>query len=140
MVYIKKNATNVPQRHLKTWRHVHHFCSTVRIALRRIWQKAPQYHIPMLPAQIQRQSAACVIRLRLTNFTSCCIILTYMYTVIINSLDSCVQVKGISGQNRGLVGSLINIDEGNGIVKSDADSALKIFALDNLAKYVPKQH
>ena len=32
-----------------------------------------------------------------------------------------------------------NIDEGDGIVKLDADSALKIIALDNLAKYVPKQ-
>ena len=24
-VCIKKNATNAPQWHLKTWRHVHHF-------------------------------------------------------------------------------------------------------------------
>ena len=63
-----------------------------------------------------------------------------LYITTCNSLDSCIQVKGISGQNRGLVGSLINIDEGDGIVKLDADSALKIIALDNLAKYVPKQH
>ena len=49
------------------------------------------------------------------------------------------QVKGITGPNKGLIGSLINIDEGDGIVKLDADSALKIIALDNLAKYVAKQ-
>lgn len=50
-----------------------------------------------------------------------------------------MQVKGITGPNKGLIGSLINIDEGDGIVKLDADSALKIIALDNLAKYVAKQ-
>lgn len=55
------------------------------------------------------------------------------------SLLALLQVKGITGRNRGLIGSLINIDEGDGIVKLDADSALKIIALDNLAKYVPKQ-
>ncbi|CAI8005835.1 Transcription elongation factor SPT5 [Geodia barretti] len=49
------------------------------------------------------------------------------------------KVKGITGPNKGLIGALINIDEGDGIVKLDADSALKIIALDNLAKYVPKQ-
>ena len=50
------------------------------------------------------------------------------------------QVKGIAGPNRGLIGTLINIDEGDGIVKLDADSALKIIGLDQLAKYVPRQH
>ena len=50
-----------------------------------------------------------------------------------------LQVKGITGPNKGLIGALINIDEGDGIVKLDADSALKIIALDNLAKYVPRQ-
>ena len=52
---------------------------------------------------------------------------------------SVIQVKGITGPNKGLIGALINIDEGDGIVKLDADSALKIIALDNLAKYVPRQ-
>ena len=50
-----------------------------------------------------------------------------------------MQVKGITGPNKGLIGALINIDEGDGIVKLDADSALKIIPIDNLAKYVPKQ-
>ena len=50
------------------------------------------------------------------------------------------QVMGISGPNHGLVGTLINIDEGDGIVKLDADSALKIISLNILAKYVPRQH
>ena len=49
------------------------------------------------------------------------------------------QVKGISGPNRGLIGTLINIDEGDGIVKLDVDSALKIISLDQLAKYVPRR-
>ncbi len=48
------------------------------------------------------------------------------------------QVKGITGPNRGYVGTLINIDEGDGIVKLDADSALKIISLNQLAKYVPR--
>ena len=50
------------------------------------------------------------------------------------------QVKGISGPNRGLIGTLINIDEGDGIVKLDVDSVLKIISLDQLAKYVPRRH
>lgn len=50
---------------------------------------------------------------------------------------SSVKVKGIAGSSRGMVGILINIDEGDGIVKLDADSALKIISLDQLAKYVP---
>ena len=50
-----------------------------------------------------------------------------------------VQVRGITGPNKGLIGTLINIDEGDGIVKLDADSALKIISLDSLAKYVPRQ-
>lgn len=49
------------------------------------------------------------------------------------------QVKGISGPNRGLIGTLINIDEGDGIVKLDVDSALKIIRLDQLAKYVSRR-
>ena len=49
-------------------------------------------------------------------------------------------MKGILGPNKGLIGTLINIDEGDGIVKLDADSALKIISLDSLAKYIPKQH
>ena len=49
------------------------------------------------------------------------------------------QVKGISGPNRGLIGTLINIDEGDGIVKLDVDAALKIISLDQLAKYVPRR-
>jgi hypothetical protein len=48
-------------------------------------------------------------------------------------------VKGISGPNRGLIGTLINIDEGDGIVKLDVDSALKIISLDQLAKYVSRR-
>ena len=48
------------------------------------------------------------------------------------------QVKGITGPSRGLIGTLINIDEGDGIVKLDADSALKIISLNQLARYVPK--
>ncbi|XP_064385499.1 transcription elongation factor SPT5-like isoform X2 [Halichondria panicea] len=48
------------------------------------------------------------------------------------------KVKGITGPNRGYVGTLINIDEGDGIVKLDADSALKIISLNQLAKYVPR--
>ena len=48
------------------------------------------------------------------------------------------QVKGISGSNHGMIGTLINIDEGDGIVKLDADAALKIIGLDQLAKYVPR--
>ncbi len=47
-------------------------------------------------------------------------------------------MKGISGSNRGMIGTLINIDEGDGIVKLDADAALKIIGLDQLAKYVPR--
>lgn len=47
------------------------------------------------------------------------------------------QVKGISGQNRGCIGTLINIDEGDGIVKMD-DQSLKIISLDQLAKLVPR--
>ena len=50
-----------------------------------------------------------------------------------------LQVKGISGPNRGLIGTLINIDEGDGIVKLDVDAALKIIRLDQLAKYVPRR-
>ena len=50
-----------------------------------------------------------------------------------------IQVKGITGPNRGLIGTLINIDEGDGIVKLDADAALKIISLNQLAKYVPRQ-
>ncbi len=38
------------------------------------------------------------------------------------------------------VGTLINIDEEDGIVKLDADSALKIIGLNQLAKYVPRTH
>ena len=48
------------------------------------------------------------------------------------------QVKGITGPSRGLIGTLINIDEGDGIVKLDADSALKIISLNQLARYVAK--
>ena len=48
------------------------------------------------------------------------------------------QVKGIMGPNRGLIGQLINIDEGDGIVKLDADAALKIISLNQLAKHVPR--
>jgi len=48
------------------------------------------------------------------------------------------QVKGITGPSRGLIGTLINIDEGDGIVKLDADSALKIISLNQFARYVPK--
>jgi len=48
------------------------------------------------------------------------------------------KVKGITGPSRGLIGTLINIDEGDGIVKLDADSALKIISLNQLARYVPK--
>lgn len=48
-------------------------------------------------------------------------------------------MKGITGPNRGLIGTLINIDEGDGIVKLDADAALKIISLNQLAKYVPRQ-
>ena len=50
------------------------------------------------------------------------------------------QVKGIRGPNRDLIGTLINIDEGDGIVKLDADSALKIISLDILGKYIQKQY
>lgn len=49
------------------------------------------------------------------------------------------QVKGITGSHRGLIGTLINIDEGDGIVKLDLDSALKIIGLNQLAKYVQCQ-
>ena len=52
--------------------------------------------------------------------------------------DSVLQVKGISGSSYGMVGILINIDEGDGIVKLDADAALKIISLDQLAKYVSR--
>ena len=48
------------------------------------------------------------------------------------------EVKGSTGPSRGLIGTLINIDEGDGIVKLDADSALKIISLNQLARYVPK--
>lgn len=51
-----------------------------------------------------------------------------------------IQVKGISGSSHGMIGTLINIDEGDGIVKLDADAALKIIGLDQLAKYVPCSH
>jgi len=47
-------------------------------------------------------------------------------------------VKGISGSSYGMIGVLINIDEGDGIVKLDADAALKIISLDQLAKYVAR--
>ena len=47
-------------------------------------------------------------------------------------------MKGITGSSRGMVGTLINIDEGDGIVKMDADSALKIISLEELAKFVPR--
>lgn len=47
-------------------------------------------------------------------------------------------MKGIAGTNRGMIGTLINIDEGDGIVKLDADSALKIISLNQLAKYVQR--
>ena len=34
--------------------------------------------------------------------------------------------------------TLINIDQDDGIVKMDTDSTLKIISLDKLAKYIPK--
>ena len=58
---------------------------------------------------------------------------------ILYNASSNIQVKGITGPNRGLIGTLINIDEGDGIVKLDADAALKIISLNQLAKYVPRQ-
>ena len=39
-----------------------------------------------------------------------------------------------------MVGTLINIDEGDGIVKLDLDAGLKIISLNQLAKYVPRAH
>lgn len=43
-----------------------------------------------------------------------------------------------------MVGTLINIDEGDGIVKLDvkldADAGLKIIGLNQLAKYVSRVH
>ena len=60
-------------------------------------------------------------------------------SVLSVSLTHTTQVKGISGPNRGLIGTLINIDEGDGIVKLDVDSALKIISLDQLAKYVSRR-
>ena len=45
-------------------------------------------------------------------------------------------MKGISGVNKGEVGTLINIDEGDGIVKLDSDH-LKIISLEQLGKFVP---
>lgn len=62
------------------------------------------------------------------------LITNHMYTHI----HVLSQVKGITGPSRGLIGTLINIDEGDGIVKLDADSALKIISLNQLARYVAK--
>ena len=44
----------------------------------------------------------------------------------------------IDGSNKGISGTLINIDEGDGIVKVDADSSLKIIGLSSLGKLVPR--
>ena len=49
-----------------------------------------------------------------------------------------LQVRVIDGSNKGLSGTLINIDEGDGIVKVDVDSSLKIIALSSLGKLVPR--
>ena len=64
------------------------------------------------------------------------LITTHMYTHTHTHILQ--QVKGITGPSRGLIGTLINIDEGDGIVKLDADSALKIISLNQLARYVAK--
>ena len=47
-------------------------------------------------------------------------------------------MKVIEGSNKGLNGTLINIDEGDGIVKVDSDSSLKIIGLSSLGKLVPR--
>ena len=47
-------------------------------------------------------------------------------------------MKVISGSSRGMVGTLINVDEGDGIVKSHADASLMIVSLDQLTKYVAR--
>ena len=61
----------------------------------------------------------------------------YMYVTHYVVLFSC-QVRVMDGSNKGLSGTLINIDEGDGIVKVDADSSLKIIALSSLGKLVPR--
>ena len=72
-------------------------------------------------------------------FTCTCMIFNaYAYAHTRTRTHTHTQVKGIRGPNRDLIGTLINIDEGDGIVKLDADSALKIISLDILGKYVPK--
>lgn len=49
------------------------------------------------------------------------------------------KVKCISGYEKGITGTLINIDEGDGVVKLDSDQSLKIIVLEQLAKLVSKQ-
>ncbi|XP_065901538.1 transcription elongation factor SPT5-like [Dysidea avara] len=48
------------------------------------------------------------------------------------------KVKILNGMGKSSTGSLINIDQDDGIVKMDTDSTLKIISLDKLAKYIPK--
>lgn len=47
-----------------------------------------------------------------------------------------LQVKCIRGAHAGNAGVLMNIDEGDGIVKLDSDGSLKIITLNELAKLV----
>ena len=61
----------------------------------------------------------------------------YSYMYIIHAYFS--QVKCISGYEKGITGTLINIDEGDGVVKLDSDQSLKIIVLEQLAKLVSKQ-
>ena len=47
------------------------------------------------------------------------------------------QVKVLQGNDRDLTGTLINIDDADGIIKMDRNDQLKILPLGFLAKFVP---
>ncbi len=47
-------------------------------------------------------------------------------------------MKCFNGIEKGITGTLINIDEDDGVVKLDTDHSLKIIILNHLAKYIPK--
>ena len=47
---------------------------------------------------------------------------------------SFLQVKVLSGANKDSVGSLLSVDEGDGIVRVKATGEVKFFSLKNLAK------
>ena len=106
MVHFKRNATNVPQRHLKTWRHVCHFLPPKtphflgRAAVHRLVKhhnsrivhgafcrenvahlaKITAIHVPALLAHIQRQSIKVNCNFLSKSgtqiFTNCCILFT----------------------------------------------------------------